>query len=447
LAAVAVLAAALLLSAVPGAGAAQGTSVLHQIGYSVRATGLATDPDGKLWFGGYRAALNNQYSLAGWLGDDGAVAEFPLSSGGYEEGAEIAFDGAGNLWFTDIPGNSVGRVAADGEVTKFPLPTADAKPGVIIDGPAGDMWFVEEAAAKVGRVTPGGVVSEYALPSGAWPLGIAEGPDGALWVTESGRSRIARLAPESGAITHFPLPEPGIPRAIVSGPGDRLWFSDESKPAVGRIAPGGEVEMLPVSSDFGTRELIVGSDNNLWFTTASAIGSISPDGELGEPACVNSSCSFPPISLARGADGEIWFGAADRLVPDGGGGAQIGTVFEPGVIGRFEPPPVSVRLGKRATKVNDGLITVALSCHGGTAGEAGRGWLRLTTKVGGRTVRLDQHRYRIEPTTGRRLPLLLGGLGMRQLVKRKRIAVRVIVTLADGRGVARRFVLQARHRR
>ena len=172
---------------------------------------------------------------------------------------------------------------------------------------------------------------------------------------------------------------------------------------------------------------------DLWFTTGYAIGSIAANGETGEPACVDRTCQRPVAALAKGPDGEVWFGGS--------------------VIGIFSEPPLAVRLGHSATRVAAGLTTIGFSCHGGAAGDACRGEIRLTAsvpRIGGggiRKVVLDRHRYRLQPATGRRLPLQLGSRGIKALARSKRLVVRVSATLVNGTSSGKRFVLRPRRGR
>jgi virginiamycin B lyase len=434
---------AVLALATAGQAATEGESRLVTLREGTHASGLVAGGGGSVWFVGFRARGEN---VVGRIDAEGEVSEFPLGpASGF--GGAIAAAPDGSFWFTQTGAGEIGRITPGGAIEQFPLPSAGAEPGAIVAGPGNAMWFVEEAVDRVGRVEPSGKVTEFPLSAGARPTGIATGPDGALWIAEKGLGRIARMASNGNLTDTYALPgrEPR-PRAIVLGPDGALWFSDEGSPAIGRITAGGAIEEFRVPSDEGTRELVLGADGNLWFTSGYAIGSIAPSGAAGEPACVGSACDLPVTGLAKGGDGNLWFATGYRALGAGSGG-QVPALAESGFLGRFSPPPLRVRLGRRATRVNDGLTTIALSCHGGSASEACRGWLRLRAKLRGRRVLLDQHRYRLDPASGRRLPLLLGARGRRVLASGKRLRVEIGVSLVDGSGARRNFVLQARGRR
>ena len=74
-----------------------------------------------------------------------------------------------------------------GEITEFSTGlTPGAVPFGIAAGPDGNLWFTELSGDRIGRITPAGVITEFStgLTAGAGPLGIAAGPDGNLWFTE-----------------------------------------------------------------------------------------------------------------------------------------------------------------------------------------------------------------------------------------------------------------------
>ena len=89
--------------------------------------------------------------------------------------------GPGNaVWFTDSGLNEIGRVAADGTVHYYPIPTAKAGLAGIAPASDGALWFTESTADKIGRIATDGTVTEYAIPTAnADPMGITAGPVGA----------------------------------------------------------------------------------------------------------------------------------------------------------------------------------------------------------------------------------------------------------------------------
>ena len=431
-----------LLLAAPGARAVPNPEI-ELVGLEPDAvpTALATAADGQLWFAG---AVPGRY-LVGPVTPGWPAVRFELPGGVGALYPKLAAGADGNLWLTDPAAGAITRLTATGTATPFPLPAGGAV-SAIARGPGEALWFVQPAADRVGRIGTNGAISVFPLKAGSEPTGIAAGPDGGLWIAERRAGRIVRMSAAGVVGAEYALPEPGSrPYAVLAAHGD-LWFSEEGAPRIGRVSTAGAIEEFRIPGENGTRELALGGDGNVWFTTGNAIGSITPEGATGEPECVTRSCAYPVNALARGPEGEIWFatGAAEA------GDSQAAEAG--GFLGRYRAPALELRLGTRATRVKDGLTTIALSCHGGAAGEACRGRLRLTARLprrgGGLTrVSLDSQRYRLQPATGRRLPLAVGPRAMRALARGKRLRAQVSATLVDGTGVRRELVLQAGRRR
>src|SRR4249920_2647746 len=82
-------------------------------------------------------------------------------------------------------------------ITEFTAGSSfNAQPLEIARGPDGNLWFTEIEGNRIGRITPLGVVTEFSagMSAGALPIGIAAGPDGNLWFTEL-VGRIGRITP------------------------------------------------------------------------------------------------------------------------------------------------------------------------------------------------------------------------------------------------------------
>src|SRR2546425_277776 len=95
---------------------------------------------------------------------------------------------------------SDGAVGAGGVITEFTIPTANSGPYEITSGPDGNLWFTEINTNKIGKITTAGVITEFTVPTAnSGPLGITTGPDGNLWFTEGG-GKIAKCT-TAGRIT------------------------------------------------------------------------------------------------------------------------------------------------------------------------------------------------------------------------------------------------------
>jgi virginiamycin B lyase len=263
------------------------------------------------------------------------ITEFtiPTASSGP---APIVAGPDGNLWFTEVSGNQIGRITTAGVFTEFPVPTAASQPISIAAGPDGNLWFTEGAGNKVGRITTAGVIKEFPVSTAGSVLrGIVSGPDGSLWFAEAGANQIGRIT-TAGVIAEFPIPTAGsTPENIVAGPDGNLWFTEFALGAsqIGRITTAGVVTEFPTpTAASGPIGIVSGPDGKLWFTErfVNQIGRITTAGVITEFPIPTAGSG--PAGIASGPD-VLWF---TELV-----GNQIGRITPAGVVTEFPVPTAS----------------------------------------------------------------------------------------------------------
>ena len=286
--------------------------------------GITSGPDGNLWFTDVANDQVGKITPTGTASEVG-VPSFPTA---------IAAGPDGNLWFIDQGAEQIGRITPSGTVTEFPIPSAisvtsvDPSPSGITTGPDGNIWFVDIPNNEIGRITPTGTIKEFTIPStrgaSSFPEGIATGPDGNLWFTEQDTNKIGRITP-TGKITEFTVPTAhSDPFSITSGPDGNLWFTEQGADKIGRITVTGAFSEFPIPTiGSGPTGITAGPDGNLWFTEQNAdkIGRISPAGTMTE---VEVPSGGSPTGIATGPDGSIWFA---MLEPNG----------LTGLVGRLNP--------------------------------------------------------------------------------------------------------------
>ena len=149
---------------------------------------------------------------------------------------DLAFDAKGNLWFTEINGNRIGKLvpseAKSGTskgVVEYELPEPNSKPNYIIVSRDGMVWFTEMGGNKVGRLDPAtGRIKEFPVPTpNSEPHHLAEGEDGKIWFLEFETNKIGRLDPKTGQIKEFDVNE-GHPHDLVLVD-DSIWYSQGGK--------------------------------------------------------------------------------------------------------------------------------------------------------------------------------------------------------------------------
>jgi virginiamycin B lyase len=228
---------------------------------------LTNGPDGALWF-------TQIFSTIGRIDTSGSFTLFPGTD--YVNGIATGSDGA--IWFTNQRTNSsghfqLGRLAANGSISFFPLPGPantdgfSGEPVGIVSGPDGALWFALAGRGMIGRMTTSGSVTDFPIPSGGMPGNIIAGPDGALWFTETGA--IGRMT-TSGAVTEFPV---SVGYWMTVGPDGALWFTENTANKIGRMTLTGVVSEFPIPTpNSGASGITTGPDGALWFTESGAIG-------------------------------------------------------------------------------------------------------------------------------------------------------------------------------
>jgi streptogramin lyase len=294
----------------------------------------------------------------------GTVTEFSSGLTSSGEPYDIVTGPDGNLWFTELGANRIGRITPTGTVTEFPVATGVGVRG-IVPATDGNLWFVTDDGT-VSRITPAGAQTAFSAGDttfgGADPYMLAEGSDGNLWFTNWDYQRISQMTP-LGTVTSFA----GINARvydIVAGPDGNLWFTQPNANAsrIGRITPAGVVTTFQLATGTRPYGITVGPDGNLWFTQRGnhAIGRITPTGTVTEFSAGITPGSTP-LAITTGADGNLWF-----------------TEFEGDRIGRITPTGTVTEFS--------GGITPGSAPYGITAGPDGQVW--FTERAGNRIGRI-----------------------------------------------------------
>jgi len=143
----------------------------------------------------------------------------------------IASGPDGNIWYTSLESNAIGRITLQGKVDEFPIPTLHASPYGIAAGPDGNLWFTESQLGapsgngKIGRITPQGQITEYTDDGLSFPRAITRGPDGAVWATLDGSANLVRVTAD-GRMTFVRVTWPGA-LDITVGPDGNLWLAND----------------------------------------------------------------------------------------------------------------------------------------------------------------------------------------------------------------------------
>ena len=266
------------------------------------------------------------------------TGQFTWYSSGLPAGSNprgIAAGPDGNLWFTMLVANRIGKITTAGAIMTFPtLPTrgsSSAGPTDIVTGPDGNLWFTEWGSSRIGCMTtngsaPNGTAAKHLdLPLGSSPRSISVGPDGKLWFTESGTYTIARLEPRcdnpaAGALDRWNSPTTqGGPWDIAAGANGDLWFTEQTGNKLARITVQGGMTSFPLPSGSNPTGVAAFADGSVWFS-ATPLNTVGrwKDGALETPLSLAGLTS--PNGIAEDLDGNRWVagtGGVTRITPAG----------------------------------------------------------------------------------------------------------------------------------
>jgi virginiamycin B lyase len=220
------------------------TGTMHQFPLQTMDSdprGIASGPDGKLWFTEARGAVGN-------ITTDGVIEEANLPKN--NAAFPIAVGPDQNLWFGESFNSRIGRVKTDLRSVKtdlrikiFKLPKKDGPYG-IVSGSYGNLYATLAQTASVAQINTMGVITaEWALSKGSYPKGIALGSDGNLYVAEFDGSSIGEIVltgSKPGMVIEFPTPTPNSgPWGITSGPDGNIWFTESLTGKIGELVVNG----------------------------------------------------------------------------------------------------------------------------------------------------------------------------------------------------------------
>jgi virginiamycin B lyase len=235
---------------------------------------------------------------------------------------------AGDVWFTNIGDDTVGRVR-DGAVETFADPAGAVKfPANIHPGADGRIWFTSlgsDALVAIDPADPASMVS-YPLPPGSRPVALKSGPDGRLWFSLRGADAIGSLDPTAAS----PLDTLTVVRAdTISGPAalfvtarGQIWWVNSANGTLGALDGGTVTAVTPLKGS--PRAWAQTPDGRLWVTTREPAGLLSfdPADPVESQVHVTDDCLCEPDGVWVGPDAALWFvdtaaNAIVRHVPDG----------------------------------------------------------------------------------------------------------------------------------
>ncbi len=137
----------------------------------------------------------------------------------------LAVGSTGDLFASDLTGNRVVRVSAQGGVTTFAAGVQSPQ-GIAFDA-FGHLLVASAAAGTVYRVTPEGQATPFITDAG-FPFWIAVAPDGRIWLTDVSDRSLRRYSPTGRFEARFDAIAIGGsgPGTLAIGPTGEPYFSN-----------------------------------------------------------------------------------------------------------------------------------------------------------------------------------------------------------------------------
>ncbi len=203
---------------------------------------------------------------------------------------DIFLDTHGDLWFTEINANAIGRLhTADGSLKIYPLahtPTApSSNPYGITGDPQGHIWFTT-ASNRLGELNPIGGTIRYFTPPNvtATLMEVASDNQGTIWSTTFGNGLLLKFEPAEASFTTYNVPASsgggGGLYGIVAAHDNTIWVAVTSGNRLAHFdARTGSFVTYTIPTQ---NSLPIGvaedEDKTIWFTESESdkIGRLNP---------------------------------------------------------------------------------------------------------------------------------------------------------------------------
>jgi streptogramin lyase len=331
--------------------------------------GTAVDGSGNVWFAesgcdfAPTCAANTPPGQIGRVDSaSGTVTYYTLPDVPGNQPIFVAFDGAGNLWFTTPNNSMIGEFSpSTGRfIGQWPVTAGSGPWDLTVTN--GQIWYTEHLASAVGRFdTATHAHRDFQTPSAnSNPYGITAS-GGLIWFTEN-NSTVDRVAvldtADPDVISEYPIVQPlsGTPHMIVVDASGRPWWTEGFSNTIATLnpavaTPGGCGTTsgtctgirrfdVPPSSTCGESAHTSGiafqsSAGLVWFDNSltAQVGSFAPSTNNFGMNTLSDCGAHPHDGLSLGPAGNVWFdeefaNAIGELVP-AGGSANTGATSTP----------------------------------------------------------------------------------------------------------------------
>jgi streptogramin lyase len=317
--------------------------------------GIAVDGSGKIWFAepgcDFRPTCPAD-TPPGQIGElnpaTGDVQFHALPAIPGNQPIFLAFDDAGELWFTTPNNSMIGEFSpSSGQfVGQWPVTTGSGPWNLTAAN--GKLWYTEYFVSAIGEFDPASHAhQDFQTPSAnSFPYGIAAS-GGQVWFTENNSSvdRVGVLDTTNGnAISEYPIVQPtsGTPHLIVVDPNGHPWWSEGWSNTIATLDPaaatpgscgvvsgpckGFQRFTVPSTGVCGGQAHISGiavdATNRIWLdsSTSAEVGSFTPQTQAFDVQTLSNCSAHPHDGLTFDPAGNVWFdeefiNALGELIP------------------------------------------------------------------------------------------------------------------------------------
>jgi len=200
---------------------------------------------------------------------------------------DLVLDKQGNIWFTELNANALGRLSIQsGQTQQYSLTTTKTTQalnpyGITID-PQGNIWFTEASTNHIGRLNPKtGLISYYSMQGSSTPLmEIAADAHGIIWATSFSSGLLLSFNPKTATFTPYYAPSSGGLYGITITPAGQVWVTITAANAIANLDPTANrfIDYVIPSSGSLPLGVVLGANDSLWFTEAGSnkIGMLKP---------------------------------------------------------------------------------------------------------------------------------------------------------------------------
>jgi virginiamycin B lyase len=291
---------AIVLSSAVCAVAQQRVITQYRLATSSAVGNVCSQPGGDVWF------VFTGIGAIGKIASDGIVTSFAIPTLGPLLPGLVgcAFGADGRLYFADQQNKKV--VAFDTLARKFSvysIPAPNTGVAGMAFGADGNAWIVGPSNNTIYIMTTAGVfLPRIQLPGGRFPHGPSACPNGNVWFAEVNANRVAKVD-LLGTVTEILLPQ-GWSQPFSTACGlDGVFFTEQ----IGKI---GHVNYTTLQvTQWKSRPTGIAVSNGYVYFAETALGKIGVM-PVGGGAIIESAIPSPgasPDKLTVASDGCVWF--------------------------------------------------------------------------------------------------------------------------------------------